>query len=242
MKTRIYVMLIALFVLSINNRVNAQEYHYDVNNDGEVNITDAILVVNYILWKDIGGLEPTITTGEAIDLGLPSGLKWASCNVGATKPEESGGYFAWGEIEEKEDYSQSTYSYYQNGSYVDIGSNISGTQYDVARAKWGGKWRMPKDSEVKELLDNCTIEWITFNNVVGRKFTSKINGNSIFLPAAGSRKNLETSNLGVAGDYWSGSRPSDCLFLAIFLVINDTRVVTGNNWVYTGFNVRPVTD
>ena len=109
-----------------------------------------------------------------IDLGLPSGTKWACCNVGATQPEEYGGYYAWGETEEKEVYSEDTYKYYQNGSYVNIGSDISGTEYDVAHVNWGSDWVMPTHDEQMELLNNCTSEWTTLNGVNGRKFISFI--------------------------------------------------------------------
>ena len=136
-----------------------------------------------------------------INLGLPSGKKWACCNVGATKPEEYGGYYAWGETAEKEVYNPTTYKYYQNGSYVSLGSNISGTEYDVAHVKWGGNWRMPTKDDIQELLGNSTSEWTTLNDVKGKMFTSKMNGNSIFLPAAGSRSAGGLDSVGY-GYYW----------------------------------------
>ena len=123
--------------------------------------------------------------------------------MGATKPEEYGGYYAWGETEEKEVYSETTYKYYQYGSWVNLGSNISGTEYDVAHVKWGGNWVMPTYDEQMELFDNCTSEWTTLNGVNGRKFTSNTNGNSIFLPAAGSRWNDDLEDAGKCSDYWS---------------------------------------
>ena len=144
-----------------------------------------------------------------IDLGLPSGTKWACCNVGADKPEAYGGYYAWGETEEKEVYNRDTYKYYQNGSYVNIGSDISCTEYDVAHVKWGGKWCMPTLDDIKELLDNCTTEWTTLNGVNVQKFTSKINGNSIFLPAAGNRWYGDLNFAGENGLYWSSSQGPD---------------------------------
>ena len=127
-----------------------------------------------------------------IDLGLPSGTKWACCNVGANQPEAYGGHYAWGATEE-------------NGSYATVDSDISGTEYDVAHVKWGGNWRMPTFDDINELLDNCTTEWTTLNGVNGRKFTSKINGNSIFLPAAGHRWDGELRNVGTYGKYWSST-------------------------------------
>ena len=146
-----------------------------------------------------------------IDLGLPSGTKWACCNVGATKPEEYGGYYAWGETEKKEVYNWSTYIHC-DGTWEtchNLGSDISGTQYDVAHVKWGGKWCMPTLNEIKELLDNCTTEWTTLNGVNGRKFTSKINGNSIFLPAAGGRWDGGLHGAGEFGYYWSSTQHPD---------------------------------
>ena len=186
---------------------SAQEYHYDVNNDGDVNINDVVALVNKILGKDNPGEE---AGREVIDLGLPSGTKWASCNVGATKPEEYGGYYAWGETEEKNGYSQDTYRYYKKGEYVNLGSDISGTEYDVAHVKWGGNWCMPSWDDLIELEHNCTNEWTTLNGVYGRKFTSNINGNSIFLPAAGYRCYGDHYYRGGYGDYWSSTQvPSD---------------------------------
>ena len=132
---------------------------------------------------------------EAVDLGMPSGTKWASCNVGATKPEECGGYYAWGETEEKVNYTDVTYLYSRgedidlDGEYEEkerykyLGPDISGTQYDVAHVKWGGDWRMPTLQQFKELLANCTSQWTSLNGKIGCKFISKINGSSIFFPA-----------------------------------------------------------
>ena len=194
----------AMFLWTGIMGVSAQEDRCDVNGDGVVNIVDVIYVVDHVLGKGHADIS-TGEAGEAIDLGLPSGTKWASCNMGATKPEEYGGYYAWGETEEKEVYDWSTYKYYQDGSFVSLGSDISGTEYDVAHVKWGRKWCMPTLDDIKELLDNCTSEWTTFNNVNGRKFTSKINGNSIFLPAAGSRWGGDPNHPVVRGYYWSST-------------------------------------
>ena len=133
-----------------------------------------------------------------IDLGLPSGMKWACCNVDADKPETFGGYYAWGMTEEN-----------QNGTYAETDSDISGTEYDVAHVKWGGKWRMPTLDNIQELLDNCTSEWVTHNNVKGRMFTSKTNGSNIFLPAAGDRWNGKLNRVGSHGFYWSSTPRGD---------------------------------
>ncbi len=142
---------------------------------------------------------------EAVDLGLPSGTKWASCNLGATKPEEYGGYYAWGEIEEKDSYNWETYIHC-DGSWStchDLGSDIRGTAYDVAHVKWGGDWVMPTYEQMKELIDNCKYRWMNNNGVYGVVFVGP-NGNRIFLPAAKYRAdNPETIISG--GRYWSST-------------------------------------
>ena len=199
-------------------------------------------------------LPPSMTPGRAIDLGLPSGTKWASCNVGATKPEEYGGYYAWGETNEKDYYDASRYEHAQIDEYgwsvgngpcynaVNIGSNISGTQYDAATANWGGSWKMPTLDQIKELIDNCSSEWTQINDVNGRKFTGP-NGNSIFLPAAGSRCNDSFNDVGSIGQYWSCSLSTELYLWAHGLAFHFR--YGGNVWSdvsdrYCGRSVRPV--
>ena len=231
---RMFFFFVTLWMVSMG--ASAQKYHYDVTNDGSVNITDAVAVINKILGKDNPG---DVESGEAVDLGLPSGTKWASWNVGASKPEEYGHYYAWGETVTKTEYSQSTYQYYQNGSYVDIGSDISGTQYDVATVLWGDDWRMPTKDEFQELKNNCTSEWTTVNGVNGRKFTSKTNGKSIFLPAAGFWVNGDFTAAGSVGYYLLstiGYRPDySC---ELWFSSNNATWDFGNR--HLGFSVRPV--
>ena len=152
---------------------------------------------------------------EYVDLGLS--VKWATCNVGANSPEEYGSYYAWGETEEKENYSWSTYKWC-NGSYDTMTKYCTSSSYgtvdnktvldledDVAHVKWGGSWRMPTLEEQKELKNNCTWSWTTQNGVNGYKVTSKTNGNSIFLPAAGYRRGTYLYDSGSDGNYWSSS-------------------------------------
>ena len=140
----------------------------------------------------------------AIDLGLPSGTKWASCNVGAKKPEESGGYYAWGEIKEKDRYGWEHYQHC-NGSKDNchfLGFNITATQYDVATMILGDPWRMPTPDDIMELTDYCTYVWTTKSGVKGGKFTGP-NGNSIFLPAVGYRYYAQHVDCGKSGIYLS---------------------------------------
>lgn len=141
-----------------------------------------------------------------IDLGLPSGTKWACCNVGAEKPEDYGGYFAWGETAEKTRYYWDTYTHCDGSSSTchDIGKDIAGTQYDAATVNWGSPWVMPNLEQMEELKNSSTSEWTTENGVNGRRFTGP-NGASIFLPASGRRWNDALSNAGSYGIYWSST-------------------------------------
>ena len=120
---------------------------------------------------------------EYVDLGLPSGLKWATCNVGASSPEMAGDYYAWGELETK-DY----YSIDNTVTHEVVMEDFSGDpKYDVARAKWGSTWRMPKVNEINELMTLCSYEEIEINGRKAYKLTSTINGCSIILPRAGHK-------------------------------------------------------
>ena len=152
--------------------------------------------------KDVPMTDKAVTKpGNAVDLGLS--VMWASCNIGATQPEEFGECYAWGETEEKESYTHRTYEFYDGtGYFKNIGSNISGTQYDVARAKLGGTWRMPTADELQELCDKCTWRWTSHNGVFGYLVTGP-SGNSIFLPPTGYKYDTEYYEKGLRGGYWS---------------------------------------
>ena len=188
-------------------------------------------------------------TPEYVDLGLS--VKWATFNVGASTPEEYGDYFAWGETEPKEVYDWSTYKYWQ-GSESTLTKYNTDSSYgtvdnkttlelndDAARANWGGRWRMPTDAEMTELRTNCTWTWTTENGVNGYKVTSKSNGNSIFLPAAGYRVNSDLSNAGSRGIYWSSSLYTD-LICAWNVRFDSSRVQSISNNRYCGHSVRAV--
>lgn len=177
-----------------------------------------------------------------IDLGLPSGTKWACCNVGASKPEDYGGYFAWGETTEKNYYYWDTYIHCDGSSTTehDIGEDIAGTQYDAATTNWGSPWVMPNKEQIKELESRCTSEWTTENGINGCRFTGT-NGASVFLPAAGLySKDYLDGNL---GSYWSsyygftnGIRfPPFCLYFSRRSV-----EANGHAQLFQGLSVRPV--
>ena len=144
---------------------------------------------------------------EYVDLGLPSGLKWATCNVGANAPEDYGYYFAWGEVEPKTTYNLDTYKYYDGSNftkYTDSDKTVLDPEDDAATANWGGAWRMPTKAEQDELRNNCTWTWTTQNGVNGYKVVGP-NGNSIFLPAAGDMYGRTHGDAGSLGYYWSSS-------------------------------------
>lgn len=192
------------------------------------------------------------TSVEAVDLGLS--VRWANCNVGADSPEEYGGYYAWGEIKEKDCYEWSTYKwcngssdtmtkYCTNSSYGTVDNKtVLDPADDVAHVEWGGNWRMPTVNEIDELINKCTWEYTTVNGVTVQKVTGP-NGNSIFLPAAGYRFGTEVYGRGSYGDYWSGTLDEGFSYNAcdLYFVGGDW-----NDWDYLnrsyGFSVRPVTD
>lgn len=179
---------------------------------------------------------------QEVDLGLPSGTIWAGWNVGATSPEEYGGYYAWGETEEKRDYSAESYkfSYIESNmyKYENIGTDIAGTQYDVARQKWGGSWRMPTKEELIELHKECEWKSFVYKGVKGYKVTGP-NGESMFIPIAGYKKdNLWEKEV---GKYWGSTlREGSAGFLSWNMSFGFLFTSYGESSPYMGFSVRPV--
>ena len=185
---------------------------------------------------------------------MPSGLLWATCNVGANNPWEYGGYYAWGETEEMSYYDWSAYKWC-NGSYDTMTKYCTDSYYgtvdnktvldpddDVAHVKWGGSWRMPTKAEQDELRTKCTWIWTTQNGVSGYKVTSKTNGNSIFLPAAGSRYGTYLNDSGSYGYYWSSSLYDDNSYNACNLFFNSGLYDWDSYGLYDGLSVRPVSE
>lgn len=203
-----------------------------------------------------GGEEPEggDTSYEYVDLGLPSGTLWATCNVGANAPEDYGDYFAWGEMTTKSNYDWSTYKYC-NGDYNKLTKYCSKSDHgyngftdnltvlqagnDVANVQWGNDWRMPTNAEWDELLNNTSNTWTTRNGVNGRLFTAT-NGNSLFLPAAGYRNGLSLNFAGTLGHYWSSSLYIDYPNCAWRLYFGSDCCYMGSNDRSDGFSVRPV--
>ena len=147
---------------------------------------------------------------EYVDLGLPSGTLWATCNVGATSPEQAGLYFAFGETKGfTAEQVTSGVRTFNSESYKASGISADLTlEQDAAHSYMGGKWRVPTKDEWRELIDNCNAVWTKNYNrtgVAGRVFKSKANGNTVFFPAAGYCYNSSVYGVGSYGDYWSAS-------------------------------------
>lgn len=187
---------------------------------------------------------PDANHPHAIDLGLPSGTKWACCNVGASAPEQYGGYYAWGETHEKSVYNWDTYQYGSSeDNVVNIGSDIAGTGYDAATANWGGPWRMPSMEHCRELISSCSSTWTIQNGVYVRKFIGP-NGATIFLPAAGNHWESDLNNSGAGGYYWSSTITESDSGNAYRLYFNSEDVSMVSTHYYFGRSggrsVRPV--
>ena len=234
------------FVIQWNSIDPSGSYDNFISDGGS--IIDVTLKINGIVRKN------NINGHEYVDLGLPSGIKWATCNVGANSPEEYGGYYAWGETEEKSNYEWSTYKWC-NGSensmtkYCTNSDNgtvdnktVLDPEDDVAHVKWGGSWRMPTSAELEELYNNCTWTWTAQNGVNGYRVTGP-NGNSIFLPAAGYRDGTDAGGLrGGNGFYWSSSLDSDFSRDTYYLFFYDSYNGGNFNRRYYGLSVRPVSE
>lgn len=179
-----------------------------------------------------------------VDLGLPSGLKWATCNVGASNAEQYGEYYAWGETKYKESYDSDIPTYLKtltelrNGGIIDEGDRLI-LSYDAARANWGGTWRMPTKGEWEELKDKCTWTCTVRDSIEGYVVTGS-NGQSIFLPSAGYRDGTSFSWKGMSGKYWSSVANNNFGAYGIYFTPNFLSVDWGSRFV--GGSVRPVSE
>ena len=226
-----------------------------------VEVTECFLSILEINPKDkiaknrLSGVtkKGAIDSHDYVDLGLS--VKWATCNVGASSPSEVGSFVAWGETSPKEQYdwnsyrlcsgsgrAQSKYNLQEEYGIVDNRTRLENMD-DVASVKWGGSWRIPTLNEMEELKEQCVWTWTTLDGVKGVKVTSRQNGNSIFLPAGGYKKNnhafdVQTLN----GHYWTSTLCYDYPYNACGIYFN----VSGSGWDYGnrcwGFLIRPVTE
>ena len=217
------------------------------------------------LKGSIGGGGTTPSPVEYVDLGLPSGLKWAKCNLGASKPSDYGDYYAWGETAPKADYTWATYKWMQAGQsdskyitkYTIADGETGGIWYDssgafigdnktalvaaddAATANLGSPWRMPTIDEFQELRDKCTWTWTTQDGVNGYQVDGP-NGNAIFLPATGYRKDSGLYKDVSEGNYWSSSLSTTYSDHAYDLEFHSDIYFINITYRYIGYSVRPV--
>ena len=251
------------FSYTLTNLIDGATYYYRAcatSDAGTVygDIMQFTTVAIPVLYSDPTGYK----NGHAyVDLGLPSGIMWATCNVGTDIPTGYGNYYAWGETEPKDYYDWTTYRW-SNGTYSnplfsrycnDANYGIDGfvdnlntllSSDDAATVNWGVGWRMPTYAEIEELMNNCTAVWVTEHGVTGRIFTGP-NGNSIFLPAAGRHLQELFIHYGSEGYYWSSTLNPEYSPQPAWLLNFNAYDYGGNYFLneyprYNGFSVRPV--
>ena len=209
-------------------------------SDGNVDtysVSDVDSVVFVDATEDIVSSGTTHINGyAAVDLGLS--VLWATCNIGADSPEDYGDYFAWGEIETKDSYTRDNSVTYYDGEIDDIAGNV---EYDAATAIWGDSWRLPTYEECTELVDSCTWEWTTQNDVDGYLVTG-FTGNSIFLPAVGDRSSTSNAYEGWFGSYWSSTPYTNDTNKAYAINFEIDNIYVDDDSRYRGHAVRPVSD
>ena len=215
-------------------------------------------IYNFVNWNVLDdNIVEVPSKYEFVDLGLPSGTLWADRNVGASKPEEFGLYFAWGEtqgysgITDEKQFSWSDYKlcggssstltkYNTNSSFGTVDNKLVLEQVDDAAYQSDNTCRMPTRAELEELTANTTSTWETLNGVNGMRFTSKINGNSIFVPAAGYCNYGSVYNIGSFGHLWSSSLKESNPRNGWYLYFNSGNVDMYGNNRYDGFTVRAI--
>ena len=208
-------LLVVLLLMLASFTAGVEYQRGDVDQNGQVGISDVTCLIDYLLtgtWPD----EPVSPDEhEYVDLGLPSGTLWATCNVGANVPEEYGYYLAWGETEPKDYYDWSNYKWcngdmstltkycndstYGYNGFVDNKDELD-PEDDAAYVNWGPSWRMPTLNQIQELCQNCTWLWTQVNGVNGRLLTGP-NGNTLFLPATG---HCSSNGDIILGGSWGG--------------------------------------
>lgn len=168
------------------------------------------------------------------DLGL--GVYWLNCNLGANNPEDMGEYFAWGEVSPKIDFSENTYTI----DVEEILENIEEYNMDPVSARLKKGMRMPSYDDVRELIDNCTWEWYSIRGTYGYKIISKINGNSIFIPAAGMYVGEYCGGPNINGYYWTISPSSGSNVYVFNISQEDGPIIYDKCRLYYGMTIRPV--
>lgn len=229
-------IILSIISVAFAANLSAQTVNVHFKNGQQIQFNSAN--VDYVDFS-AKAPDPTLSAGQVVDLGLS--VYWASCNLGAEKPEEYGEYYAWGETKPKSSYSEENYSYYDSNTaqYIDIGSDISGTEYDAATVNLGSDWRMPTKSEMQELVNKCSWEWTQINGNNGYKVTGT-NGNSIFLPAAGQGYYNYVSVENVWLNIWSATIHNTSSAYRLIGASSYKGEISGDS-KYFGQSIRPVT-
>lgn len=256
MKTRAIITIVLLTMTGLSAlRAQSVTFNLKGNKSVSYNISD----VDSIFFSETDSYE-------CVDLGLPSGTLWATRNVGAHIPEDYGNYYAWGETEPKEEYSWETYKltsepsltfeyinkytveddwrynswYNSNGEFIGDGLTELLPEDDAATANWGSEWQTPTYEQTVEMYNNTTQQWTTQNGVAGTLLTSKVNSESIFLPAAGQYKNKTLRDKGNYSVYWTRTLTGET-YMAFGLGLSSIGYVPDcYPSRYCGICVRPV--
>lgn len=192
------------------------------------------------------GKEDPKTEFAAIDLGLPSGLKWANMNLGASSTTDYGDYFAWGETSTKTAFSMDNYKWYDTAKYrttldFDDGKTTLDAADDAARMLLGEKWRMPNQKDFRELIQNCNCSWGKQGGVNGLIVKSKTNGNTIFFPSGGVKSGYLTGALEI-GRYWTSNLlPDGAYYYGVVLKFTEVDCLIDSFPCDRGLLIRAVT-
>lgn len=224
----------SILMLAITLAMQAQTMNVHFKNGTKVEFSANR--VDYVDFTEKPS-DPTLTPGDYVDLGLS--VKWAACNLGASTPAGTGGYYAWGETSSKKNYTEDNYTYYKTGTgYIDISEDITGSEYDAATVNLGNDWRLPAKAEYEELLTNCTWTYGQVEGVDGFFVVGK-NGNSIFLP----KKGIFIYSLATDDDYnsyWCSTivKDSKCAYALNLERDIIKKIVYKPRWY--GLQIRPV--
>lgn len=234
---------------SAEYKSGAHEYHFG-GALGEAGISERYYgyairpVTDYDVDTNVIPVSGEINGHPWVDLGLPSGTKWATQNLGANAVDQDGEHYAWGEV-----YPYADKHSTKNDMYDKESGDIAGdAHYDVACALWGGTWRLPTEEEFNELITNCTFEWTSIGRRYGVKITSRTNGNYIFLPASGVHESryaesIYPTDINETACYWSSTPArSNYHHKAYGIKLNKTMIIMLSHTRFYGYSIRPVSD
>lgn len=257
-----YLLLISALLISCCAFAQNKIVIGDMNGDGELTEEDIQILSDNILHNRISALstDGNVYVQDFVDLGLPSGTLWATCNVGAIAPEAAGHHYAWAEIATKEDFSWNSYAYAEDSyssltkycltedcGYEGFTDNLAAllAEDDAVSVNWGSEWQIPSVAQVEELINSkyTTTTWTTQNGVNGLLVTSKVEGHtdkSIFIPAGGFAKNNYVLDSENTGYFWTRTLSQKSSNAAMAWEFSDETNYIANMTRYYGYSLRPV--